>query len=120
MTNCINCTCMTRKNVLSVGWGNKLQTVQILKRNRSVYFKKRINILGIINILQNMKEPIRSEKLLYKTMFRYKKSYMNYLDYCVDKELVTRHRIYGKKVHKVRESWFIITPKGRQFLEIVQ
>ncbi len=77
------------------------------------------SVNGVIILLQSCREKIRFNKLFYKSGIYLRASFINYLNWCVKKQLIISRKIFGKKNTTI-ESWFLITKKGREFLELVR
>lgn len=75
---------------------------------------------GIVNLLQCTKSPMRYEKLRLASKIMFKQSFINYLNFCVKKSLIINEKKQGKKIVGCRESWFVISEKGRLFLEMIE
>ncbi len=74
---------------------------------------------GILDVLSCVEEPRRYSSLRLKSKIYFKKSFITHLKFCIDKGLVENTKIYGKRVHRPIESWFIITKKGKLFQEMI-
>lgn len=70
---------------------------------------------GIIQLLQSCMERKRYFRLFMESEIYYKKSFMLYLKWCIGKKLISNSKILGKN-NSVKESWIIITEKGRNFV----
>lgn len=98
-----------------------MASYQLVKtvRKRS-FLDSSLRFDGIIDILNCTKEPMRFSPLVMKSRIKFKKSFLKYLRYCIEKKLVINRKVYGKRIYKPIESWFVITEKGRLFLEMVE
>jgi len=88
-----------------------------LKRVRTILNGPKIS--GILDILSHTQEPVRFEKLRWKSRIKYKKSYIQYLKFCVDKKLVLNWIEPPKHKAGCRESWFLITDEGRYLVRLL-
>lgn len=77
------------------------------------------SVNGVIILLQSCMEKIRYNSLFYKSKIYFKKSFTSYLSWCIQRQLILNSKIIGKK-NNVKESWFLITRKGREFLEMLK
>lgn len=80
--------------------------------------RQRPNVSGVIILLESCMEKIRYYKLFVKSKIYHKKSFTFYLNWCRIRKFITNHKVFGKK-NTVVESWYIITRRGREFLELV-
>ncbi len=80
--------------------------------------KQRPSVGGVILLLESCKEKIRYYSLFVKSKIYFKKSFIFYLNWCVERRLIINSKILGKK-NTTTASWFVITKKGREFLELV-
>lgn len=98
-----------------------METKQVFKRTRKKsILRENYSISGILDVLDCVEEPRRYTTLRLKSKIYHKATFLRYLKYCVDKKLVINEKIYGKKIHRPIESWFIITEKGRLFQEMLK
>jgi len=93
-------------------------TLLFLKRVRTTILTGP-KISGILDILLYTQEPIRFEKLRLKSRIKYKKSYIQYLKFCVDKKLVLNWKEPSKHKSGCRQSWFLITDEGRYLVRLL-
>ena len=77
-------------------------------------------LTGIVDLLECCKYPMRSSNLRLASKIKFKKSFFIYLNFCVNKSLIINTKKKGKKITRTRESWFVISEKGRIFLEMIQ
>ena len=75
-----------------------------------------ITINGIILLLESCLERKRYFRVYIESHIYFKKLFIRYLKWCIRKNLISNSKVLGKK-NTVKESWMIITPKGRLFLE---
>lgn len=87
-------------------------------RKRSILVGPKLT--GIVDLLECCKYPVRFSKLRMASKIKFKLSFIAYLKFCVEKSLIINTKTPGKKITGTRESWFVISPKGRLFLEMMQ
>lgn len=96
-----------------------MPTIQIQRRcHKTILVGPKLT--GIIHLLELTKTPKRYSGFHLKSKIHFKKSFIEYLDYCTKKELIVNKKIYGRRIHRPIQSWFVITEKGRLFLEMVK
>lgn len=96
-----------------------LQQLQGKTRKISI-LRTGLSINGILDILELTESPVRYMGMYKKSKIHFKSAFIKYLKYCVEKGFVHNEKVYGRKSKKkARESWFVITQKGRAFQEIV-
>ena len=74
---------------------------------------------GIFDILQNTMEPVRYSNFHKKSQIHFKKVFIKYVNFCLEKKLIYNKKVYGTRIHRPIQSWFVITEKGRTFLEML-
>ena len=87
------------------------------KRVRTILIGPKIS--GILDILSHTQEPIRFEKLRWRSRIKYKKSYIKYLKFCVDKKLIIHWKESVKHKAGCNESWFLIADEGRCLVRLL-
>jgi len=94
---------------------------QLQGKNRKIsILRTGLSINGILDILELTESPVRYMGLHQKSKIHYKSAFIKYLKYCVEKGFVHNEKVFGRKNKiKPRESWFVITEKGRAFQEII-
>lgn len=90
-----------------------------IRVRRPSFLDSSLKIDGIIDILNCTLEPIRFENLRLKSQIKYKKSFINYKNFCISHDFVRNTRVNINREFGAVESWFVITEKGREFLEMV-
>ena len=75
-------------------------------------------ITGILHLLEISKVPVRYRGFHAKSKIAFKKSFINHLKYCVEKELIINTKIGGTS-KQANQSWFVISEKGRSFMEML-
>lgn len=73
----------------------------------------------LIPLLELMQEQRSYMDVYKKTNIRFKRSLLNYLNFCIEKQLVIRERKYNKS-KTYHNSTYLITQKGRTVLEILR
>lgn len=95
-----------------------MSTIQIHRRcHKTILVGPKVT--GVIHLLEISKSPVRYSGFHAKSKIALKQSFITYLKYCVEKGLIENNKVYGKRIHRPLESWFVITEKGRLFLEMV-
>lgn len=77
-------------------------------------------VSGIVNLLECATHPRRFSQLNQECDIVFKKSFIFYLKYCVDKSLIINDIKYSTKRSKLGKSWFVTSERGRIFLELVK
>jgi len=90
---------------------------------------------GIVQILKNAREPLRYSELYTNSQIRFKQSFLKYLKFCSQKQLIERKLVtkseyyetlsHSKHFKNIRSTepfrpLYKISQKGRQFLELIQ
>lgn len=99
---------------------NKMILKTIHRTRKKSILRENYSISGIQDILNCTFEPRRYKTLQLKSKIYFKKTFLRYLKYCIQKELVINNKVYGEKIHRPIQSWFIISEKGRKFLEMIE
>jgi len=98
-----------------------MSTIQIQRAKPHKTILTGPKITGIIELLLKTQSPIRYYDLFLKANIPFKKSFGTYLKYCTDKDLIINTTVTKKRnAKRIGQSWFVISEKGRQFLELVQ
>jgi len=98
--------------------------IKLKKLTRNYSFARQgLGLNGVQDILSCVGEGRRFSQIYKISKIHFKKSFIKYLKFCVDKKLVRHWTVYGtkgKNIYKPLESWYVITDKGRLFLEMLE
>jgi len=102
---------------------------QLVRQRKPSFLDYSLRLDGITDILQIVSnEPRYFTQVLNQSRIKFKKSFLKYLNYCKEKDLVesyqttiTASRGRGRGITKHGHvTFYHITDKGRKFLELVQ
>ena len=79
-----------------------------------------LGLNGVNDILSCTEESRRYSGVMRKSQIRNKATFIKYLKFCVDKKLIRNWKKPSKHKAGCRETWFVITNKGRLFLEMLE
>lgn len=106
------------------------QTIQKRRIRRASFLDSSLRLEGIKDIIQSSREQLYFSELKTKSKIKFKKSFLKYLNYCIEKEFVVKYKLplkdiplncYSKRNPQPKILVFYkTTDKGLQFLEMVQ
>ena len=76
-----------------------------------------LKIVGIEHILELTMKPISYSRIWERSQIKYKKSFLNYLNYCIEKRLVNRTHINDNDI--TRGAVYKTSHDGKRFLQII-
>lgn len=102
--------------------GVEIMSQLSVRRHRS-FLDSSLKLDGITAILESLLVGQLSYTRLYvSSNIKFKKSFLKYLDYCKEKEFVTKHpgrNTESGRGENQRVVYYKITDKGRNFLELL-